>query len=212
MSSEEFEPTPLPPGPLPLGRFYSDMLYKTDSPADMIISAERFLVESGACPTDIVASFEVTYQIEVPGGPPLSLEELHDVCVTIPLRSAGLHMEEAFTFEEVQAWYKTVVASIRSRMRPVHTLGCLDSPTFAAHDGCEYGRECPVIYTAKYLEEDLFEANFDTPKYKNTPYDAQKLAIEKENIAVLYGFRTKAQGSVMIDFFRENFAASFHQE
>jgi len=212
MSAEEFEPTPLPPGSVPLGSFYSDMLHRADSNIDLMIAAERFLVKSGVCVDEADADFEVRFHTEGSGGSPLSLEEVHDVCVTIPLRIAGDHMEQVLSFEELLAWYKIVVASIQERMQSVHSLKCLKSPTFAIHNACGYGRECPMIYTMKYLEKGLFETEFNDASYKQDPDKARRIAIVKEDIAVAHQLRTEADARLLVNSFNERFNARFHEE
>jgi hypothetical protein len=209
MSTQEFESTP--DAITPPQRYFSDVIYKSNSYVDMLISLEKYMELSGvgmsqAEIAELVGDglHALDYQSE------LSKKELRDIFTILPFLVIGPVVDEKKGIADVRKWYDDALAYLRVGMRKAHGDECLDSPHFAFSNQCEHGQHCPLISVAKYLEADLFDTDFSTPKYDHDTLTRYAIAVEKERAAMKHKLRGREQGEGMIAYFQKNYTTHLY--
>ena len=209
MSTQEFESTP--DAITPPQRYFSDVIYKSNSYVDMLISLEKYMELSGVGMSQIEISELIGDGLGVlEYQPELSKKELRDIFTILPFLVIGPIIDETKGITAARKWYDDALAYLRVGMRRVHTNDCLDSPSFAFSNECEHGAHCPLVSVAKYLESDLFDTDFTSPKYDHDTLARYTIAIEKERAAMKYNLRAKHQGEGMISYFQKNYSTHLY--
>lgn len=199
MSSAEYEPTQ-PHDISPIKRYYSDVFYKSNSMGDMIIAAEKLLELNGITLSQDEFTSRSAEVLPLYTDHAINTPEMYDRYLTLPLVLAGPTIDRTWKLQDVRAWYSSTLDHIRTRAAKDtgHSVQCLESASFAYSHACERGLHCPYIFTAKYMERQMFDEYFDLPGYDKDLVIMPQVAIAKERLAQRYVFRTEYQAEVMI--------------
>lgn len=210
MSTQEFEPTP--EAISPQQRYFSDVIYKADSYIDLLIALEKYTeLSTGGGLGQAETAVLIQNGLDALGyQPELSKKDLRDIFTILPFLVIGPIIDETRGISEAKQWYDGALSYLRVGMRKAHTNDCLDSPSFAFSNHCEHGKQCPLISVAKYLELDLFDTDFSTPKYDHDTLTRYGIAVEKERLAMKYSLRDKYQGERMISHFQKNYSTHLY--
>lgn len=211
MSMKEFEPTPPPSeGINPIMRYFSDLHFKGDSFIDMRIAIERMAEESDIPLAGEEMDALVGQMLPLYSDFEMNSDVLYDTFTVLPLVVLAPYIDANKNIRDVKKWYDSVLAHIRARARKVHDDGCYDSVSFSFNNACQHSTLCPLIYTAKHLEADLFETEFDSDKYNHDRLITFEVVQLKEKLAVERGFRSQTQANGMLTEYREAFWDKFH--
>lgn len=191
MNSPEFQPEPAEEIS-PLRRYFSDLHYKRGSYIDMKIAAEKYVLACGVTRDEDMASalVDVHLQEYVPGDGRRN-REIRDMLTTLPLFLVSDYADTRMNLRDARKWYKETLDYIAARQHKDHSFQCLEHPSFAFKAAlCEHSDNCPVITTAKVLDEHIFdtEDHMRTPFYTEDPLGVFEVTVMKQRLAAEYGY------------------------
>lgn len=208
MSTNEFEPTPYKEIS-PVVRYFSDLHWKGDSFIDMRLSLERLIEVSGINMDGREIDSHVRRLLPNYDDTDSNPLEMKNAFTVLPLEVVAPYVDAMYNLRDLDKWYEQMLPYIKHLAEPQHDSECLSSTSFAFSNSCDYSSICPVVYTAKYLEADLFEREFSSHIYENDPIMAFEVAQRKEVLAVAHGFRTPAQANRMLEAYQDAFSERF---
>lgn len=193
-SSAEKEPAE-PQELTPISRYYSDVYYKSTKPGDMLIAIDKLLELNHISLSDDEQQARTAEVFPGYDDYTVSAAEMYDRYLTLPLALVGPTVDREWKLQDTKVWYSETLGLIRSHAKQYrgHDTQCLDVPSFAYSHRCEHSGHCPYIFTAKYMERQMFDENFSLPPYDTDLVVTQGVAVAKERLAYRYGYRSERQ-------------------
>jgi hypothetical protein len=204
---EEYEPVPSEMDPT--RRFYNDLFHKSNSYIDLAISAESLLHKTAGYSAE--ESLDRLYGAGIPTAYDYEQNptEAYDQFLVMPIKLIAPHLDDVMRLDTLNDWYAQTVKYIMKYTKGRHAQDCLDEPLAAQSNACNINEECPLIFAAKHLKNDVINPDFTEFEYIVDSERQYELAIMKMRIAQRFNLEYEYYGNVLIDQYQKKYSVWF---